>query len=116
MNISLDKKTNVSALLNVEIVAADYQEAVEKALKNFRKNANIPGFRKGMVPMGLIKRQYGEAAKAEEVNKLLQNKVFDYIRENKDFIAVTQVKVSETFVAEGVDFTRDNKAVGPNFY
>jgi trigger factor len=82
MNISLDKKTNVSALLNVEIVAADYQEAVEKALKNFRKNANIPGFRKGMVPMGLIKRQYGEAAKAEEVNKLLQNKVFDYIREN----------------------------------
>ena len=82
MNISLEKKTNVSALLNVEIVAADYQEAVEKSLKTFRKNANVPGFRKGMVPMSLIKKQYGEAAKAEEVNKLLQNKVFEYIREN----------------------------------
>ena len=82
MNISLENNSKVSAVLTVKIEAADYQEAVEKSLKNFRKNANIPGFRKGMVPMGLIKKQYGEAAKAEEVNKLLQNKVYDYIKEN----------------------------------
>ncbi|MCQ2267865.1 MAG: trigger factor [Bacteroidaceae bacterium] len=82
MNISLENTSKVSAKLIVKIEAADYQEAVEKSLKTFRKNANIPGFRKGMVPMGLIKKQYGEAAKAEEVNKLLQNKVYDYIKEN----------------------------------
>lgn len=82
MNISLENTSKVSAQLIVKIEAADYQEAVEKSLKNFRKNANVPGFRKGMVPMGLVKKQYGEAAKAEEVNKLLQNKVYDYIKEN----------------------------------
>ncbi|MDO4214353.1 MAG: trigger factor [Bacteroidales bacterium] len=83
MNISLENASKVSAQLIVKIEAADYQEAVEKSLKAFRRNANVPGFRKGMVPMGLIKKQYGEAAKAEEVNKLLQNKVFEYIKDNK---------------------------------
>lgn len=83
MNISLESTGKVSAELIVKIEAADYQEAVEKSLKNFRRNANVPGFRKGMVPMGLIKKQYGNAAKAEEVDKLLQKKVLEYIRENK---------------------------------
>ena len=82
MNISLENTGKVSAELIVKVEAADYQAEVEKSLKNFRRNANVPGFRKGMVPMGLIKKQYGAAAKAEEVNKLLQNKMFEYIKEN----------------------------------
>lgn len=82
MNISLENTGKVSAELIVKVEAADYQAEVEKSLKSFRRNANVPGFRKGMVPMGLIKKQYGAAAKAEEVNKLLQNKMFEYIKEN----------------------------------
>ena len=82
MNISLENTSKVSAVLTVKVEPADYQAEYEKALKNFRRNANIPGFRRGMVPMGLIKKQYGAAAKAEEVNKLLQQSLYDYIKNN----------------------------------
>jgi len=83
MNISLENVDKVSALLTVKLEKADYQEAVEKSLKTFRKKANLPGFRPGMVPMSLIKKQYGKAIVVEEVNKILQNKVYEYIRDNK---------------------------------
>ena len=83
MNISLQNVDKVSAKLTVKLEKADYQEKVEKALKTFRQRANMPGFRPGMVPMGIIKKQYGAAVKAEEVNKLLQEKVYEYLRENK---------------------------------
>ena len=59
MNISLQNVSNVSAVLTAQIEKADYQEKVEKALKTLRQRVNMPGFRKGMVPMGLIKKQYG---------------------------------------------------------
>ena len=59
MNISLQNVDNVSAVLTVQIEKADYQEKVEKALKTLRQRVNMPGFRKGMVPMGLINLQYG---------------------------------------------------------
>ena len=83
MNISLQNVDNVSAVLTVQIEKADYQEKVEKALKTLRQRVNMPGFRKGMVPMGLIKKQYGTSVLLEEVDKLLQEKVGEYIRENK---------------------------------
>ena len=70
-------------MLTVQIEKADYQEKVEKALKTLRQKVNMPGFRKGMVPAGLIKKQYGVSVLAEEIDKLLQEKVFEYIRENK---------------------------------
>ena len=73
----------VSALLTVNIEKADYQEKVEKLLKKYRQQVNMPGFRKGMVPMSLIKKQFGKSAMAEEVDKLMQEKVNEYIRENK---------------------------------
>ena len=75
MNVSLQNIDKVSAQLTVKLEKADYQEKVEKSLKNIRQKANIPGFRPGMVPMGLVKKQYGKAVLAEEVNKLLQEKV-----------------------------------------
>ena len=83
MNISLQNVDSVSAVLTVQIEKADYQEKVEKALKTLRQKVNMPGFRKGMVPAGLIKKQYGVSVLAAEIDKLLQEKVFEYIRENK---------------------------------
>ena len=83
MNISLQNVDKVSALLTVQIEKADYQERVDKTLKTIRQRANMPGFRKGMVPMGLIKRQYGTSVLVEEVDKLMQEKVGEYIRDNK---------------------------------
>ena len=83
MNVSMQNVDKVSALLTVNIEKADYQEKVDKVLKKYRQQANIPGFRKGMVPMSLIKKQFGKAVMAEEVDKLMQEKVNEYIRENK---------------------------------
>ena len=83
MNVSMQNVDKVSALLTVNIEKADYQEKVEKVLKKYRQQANIPGFRKGMVPMSLIKKQFGKSVMAEEVDKLMQDAVNNYIRENK---------------------------------
>ena len=82
MNISLQNVDKVSAVLTVQIEKADYQEKVEKSLKTLRQRVNMPGFRKGMVPMALIKKQYGTSVLVEEVDKLMQEKVGEYIREN----------------------------------
>lgn len=61
---------------------ADYKENVEKTLKNYRKKANVPGFRPGMVPMGMIKRQFGTTAKVDEINKLLGEQIYKYVKDN----------------------------------
>ena len=83
MKISFDCADKLNGLLTMTIEPADYQEKVEKTLKEYRKKAQVPGFRPGMVPMGMIKKQYGMAVKAEEVNRLLGEKLYGYIRENK---------------------------------
>ena len=82
MNVSLQNIDKVSAVLTVKLEKADYQERVEKSLKNIRQKAQIPGFRKGMVPLALIKKMSGKAVLAEEVNKLLSETVYNYMREN----------------------------------
>ena len=83
MEITLQNVSEVKGMLTVKLAKADYEPKVEKALKTFRQKANIPGFRPGMVPMGLIKKQYGSAVKAEEINKMLQEAVYGYLKENK---------------------------------
>ncbi len=83
MNVSLQNIDKVSALLTVQLEKADYQEKVDKALKSFRQKAQMPGFRKGMIPMSLIKKMYGKSVLAEEVNKLLSETVYKYIQDNK---------------------------------
>lgn len=93
---------------------------VEKQLKNFRQKANIPGFRPGMVPMGLVKKQYGTAVKAEEINKLLQTKIFEYIRENKvDMLGEPlpiEAQQAGINMAEDKDFTFEFEiALAPKF-
>ena len=83
MKISFECPDKINGLLTMTVEAADYQDAVEKTLKNYRKKAQVPGFRPGMVPMGMIKKQYGTAAKVDEVNKVLGEKLYAYIQENK---------------------------------
>ena len=83
MKISFECADKINGLLTMTVEKADYQEAVEKTLKNYRKKAQVPGFRPGMVPMGMIKKQYGTAVKVDEVNKLMGEKLYEYVRENK---------------------------------
>ena len=82
MNVSFQNIDKVSGLLTVKLEKADYQEKVDKQLKSFRQKAQIPGFRKGMVPMSLVKKMYGKSVIAEEVNKTLSEQVYDYIKNN----------------------------------
>jgi trigger factor len=83
MNITFENPDKVNGLLTITVEKEDYNEKVEKTLKDYRKRAQVPGFRPGMVPMGMIKKQYGTAVKVEEVNRLLGEKLMEYIRENK---------------------------------
>ena len=83
MNITLQTTDKLNGVVTAVVEPADYQENVKKAIKEFRKNADMPGFRKGMVPEGLIRKKYGTSILAEEMNKLLQSKLYEYIRENK---------------------------------
>ena len=83
MNIKFESADKINGVMTITVEKADYEEKVLKTLKNYRKKANVPGFRPGMVPMGLIKKQYGTAVKVDEVNRVLGEKLYEYIRENK---------------------------------
>lgn len=82
MNVSLKNNDAVSGILTLQIEKNDYEAQVEKSLRQYRQKANMPGFRKGMVPMGIIKKMYGKYVLAEEVNKVASENLFKYIREN----------------------------------
>lgn len=83
MNVSQENTSKVSALIKIDIVKADYEEKVEKALRTYRQKANIPGFRKGMAPMGMIKKMVGKSILLEEINKLVSESLYNYIKDNK---------------------------------
>ena len=82
MNVSLLNNDTVSSIVKLEIEKNDYEAQVEKNLRQFRQKANMPGFRKGMVPLGLVKKMYGKSVLAEEINKLVSENLLNYIREN----------------------------------
>ena len=83
MKVTFENPDKVNGLMTLTVEEADYQANVDKALKNYRKKAQMPGFRPGMVPMSLIKRQYGSAVKVEEINKLLGQEIYKYVNDNK---------------------------------
>ena len=83
MNISLNKTDNVNGVISIEMERADFQGNVDKALNGYRRKANIPGFRPGKVPMGVVKKLYGQSVLAEEVNNLINSSLSNYIQENK---------------------------------
>lgn len=82
MKISFENPDKVNGLLTLTVEEADYKENVEKTLKSYRKKANIPGFRPGMAPMGMIKRQFGTSVKVEEINKVLGEQMYKYVQDN----------------------------------
>ncbi len=83
MNISFEAPDKINGLMTIVLETADYQPEVDKTLKDYRKRANIPGFRPGQAPMGMIKRQFGTSVKVDAVNKMLGEKLYEYVRENK---------------------------------
>ena len=120
MKITFDCADKINGLLTMTVEPADYQEQVEKTLKSYRKKAQVPGFRPGMVPMGLIKKQYGTAVKVDEVNKLMGEKLYEYIRENKIQMLGEPLPNEEKQVPQ--DFEKDGEltfvfdiAVAPEF-
>ena len=83
MKITLNKKNKLSGIISIEIEKNDYEQKVNDVLKKYSKTAKIPGFRKGFVPIGLVKKQYGNAVKVDEINKLLDSTLKKYIQDEK---------------------------------
>lgn len=83
MNVTLSKTSDVSGLIKVDVTEADYSGKVASELKKIQKNANIPGFRKGAVPMAQIKRRYEKPVKSDVLNQEVYDAVIKYIREEK---------------------------------
>jgi trigger factor len=83
MNVTLKNIDPINATLTIEVVKDDYQNEVQKALNDIRKNAVMPGFRKGMAPKSRIQAMYGKSVLVDEINKLVSKQLYDYIRENK---------------------------------
>ncbi len=105
MNIQFNKTSDVAAELTLSLEKADYQERVEKALKDYRKKATLPGFRPGQVPMSLMKKRFGNEITAEEVQKVLSEKLYGYLREEKvDMLGEPLASEKQ----QPVDFEADN--------
>lgn len=120
MEISLQNVSDVQAKITIKLTPADYEEKVNKSLKTFRQKANFPGFRPGMVPMSLVKKQYGVAIKADEVNKLLQESLYNYIKDNK--VEVLGEPLPDEEQQKGINIATDEEmafdfdvAIAPKF-
>ena len=106
MEITRKNIDKLNAVVTVTIEASDYQDQVNKVLTNYRKNANIPGFRKGHIPMGVVKKQFGKAVLVEEVNKLLQQQLNDYLKKEEIDILGNPLPKNEGDIDwSGTDFT-----------
>ena len=83
MKVSFENPDKINGLLTITVEEADYKNEVDQTLKDYRKKANVPGFRPGQVPMGMIKRQYGGAVKMDAINKIVGEQIKKYITDNK---------------------------------
>lgn len=108
MNITKKDIDTLNAVITVEVDKKDYQPKVEKILKDYKKTASVPGFRKGFVPMGMIKKQYEKSIVIDEVNKLLQEALNKYLTEEKlDILGNPLPKPNENFSWENEKFAFD---------
>ena len=106
MNITKENIDALNAVVKVDIVADDYQAKVDQLLADYRKKADIPGFRKGHVPMGMIKKQYGKSIMIDEVNKLLQESLNKFLTEEKlDILGNPLPRIKEDFNWDADTFT-----------
>ena len=83
MKVSFENPDKINALLTITVEEDDYKNDVEKTLKDYRRKANVPGFRPGQAPMGMIKRQFGASVKMDAINKIVGNEIQKYIADNK---------------------------------
>ena len=105
MNVSLKNNDAVSATLKIEVELGDYAEQLDKNLRNLRRKAKMPGFRTGMVPLGMIKKLYEKQALAEEINKLVSEKLYSYIQEND--IRILGEPIPSITEQKTIDFEKD---------
>lgn len=83
MNVSHQNTDNLNAVISIEISKADYQDKVDKSLRAYGQKANIPGFRKGKVPFSILTKMFGKSVRVEEINRLVSEALYNYIRDNK---------------------------------
>src|SRR5690606_11708319 len=102
MNITKNNVDALNAIVTIDVTRDDFQNNVEEVLKNYKKNASIPGFRKGQVPMSLIKKQYKTTVIIDEINKLLQEKLSEYIQKEK-----LDILGNPLSVAKDIDWNSD---------
>lgn len=118
MNISRTDLDALNATININVERSDFQEKVTEVLTSYRKTANIPGFRKGQVPMGMIKKQYEQAVTADEVNKILREQLDTFIKEEKlNLLGNPLPKAPEQeldWSADSIDFEFE-LGLAPNF-
>ena len=106
MNITKEQVDALNAVVTVTITKDDYKQQVEKVMADYRKNASIPGFRKGAVPMSLIQKQYGKPVLLEEVNKLLQSSLNNFLAKEKlDILGNPLPRMTEDFNWDADDYT-----------
>ena len=103
MKVSKKDIDKLNSVLSVSIEKTDYESKVEEVLKDYKKRANIPGFRKGHTPIGLIKKQYGVSVKVDEINKLMQKGLGDYLGEKKLDILGNPIPVEK----DNIDWSAD---------
>ena len=101
MKLTQSKEKDLMATITVEVAAADYTEKVDKVLKDYRKTADVPGFRKGKTPMGIINKKYRTSVIAEEVNKLLQDELYKHISTEKVRVLGSPMPIDETPIEWG---------------
>lgn len=102
MNITRENIDDLNTVLNIQVEKTDYEDKVEKILRDYRKKANIKGFRPGMVPIGLIRKMYGTAAKIEEVNKTISESIQKYLSDEK--LEILGDPLPKTNEEENIDF------------
>lgn len=107
VNITKENVDNLNAVLTVTVEKSDYEEQVDKVLRDYRRNANIKGFRQGNAPMGMIKRMYYVPVLADEVNKLVSQSLFDYL--NKEEIRILGEPLAKKNEDKTIDFEKDEK-------
>lgn len=107
MNITRENVDNLNALLTVTVEKSDYEEQVDKVLRDYRRNANIKGFRQGNAPMGMIRRMYYVPVLADEVNKLVSQSLYDYL--GKEEIRILGEPLAKVDKEKSIDFEKDEQ-------
>ena len=106
MNSTFTTEAPRRGIVTVSIEAADYEKAVKEQLRNIRQRMDMPGFRKGMVPQGIVTKKYGASVKIEEINKMVGDKLFETLRENNvEFLGQPMIQPNDQDLEKGSDFT-----------